>query len=180
MTTTIPIERITNKIYLIRGQKVMLDRDLASLYEVDTAQLKRAVKRNIERFPSDFMFELSKKELEEWRCQFGTSKADRMGLRYAPLAFTEQGVAMLSSVLRSRRAILVNIQIMRTFTRLREMLSAHQELKQKIEDMEKKYDQNFQVVFEAIKRLLEADDKPRPKIGFIVKEKQAGYKLNRK
>ena len=103
-----------------------------------------------------------------------------MRLRYAPLAFTEQGVAILSSVLRSRRAILVNIQITRTFTRLREMLSTHEELKQKIEAMEKKYDQNFQIVFEAIKRLLEIDDCPRPKIVFIVKERQAGYRLNRK
>jgi len=180
MTTTLPVEKIVNKIYLIRNQKVMLDRDLASLYKVDTAQLKRAVKRNIERFPKDFMFELSKEELVEWRCQFGTSNADKMGLRYAPMAFTEQGVAMLSSVLNSRRAIQVNIQIMRSFTRLRQMLSTHEELKKKIEAMEKKYDENFRMVFEAIKQLLEIDEKPRKKIGFTVKERQKKYGKRRK
>jgi len=158
----------------------MLDRDLASLYKVDTAQLKRAVKRNIERFPKDFMFELSKEELIEWRCQFGTSNADKMGLRYAPMAFTEQGVAMLSSVLNSRRAIQVNIQIMRSFTRLRQMLSTHEELKKKIESMEKKYDENFKIVFEALKQLLDTDDKPKRRIGFTVKEKQKAYGKRRK
>ena len=96
MDTTLPVERITSKIFLIRGLKVMLDRDLADLYGVDTAQLKRAVRRNIDRFPKDFMIELTKEEMEDWRCQFGTSNADKMGLRYAPLAFTEQGVAMFT------------------------------------------------------------------------------------
>jgi len=109
MTTTVPMERITNMIYLIRDQKVMLDRDLAELYEVETKILKRAVRRNIDRFPNDFMFQLSKKEMSDWRYQFGTSNGDKMGLRYAPMAFTEQGVAMLSSVLNSKRAIQVNI-----------------------------------------------------------------------
>jgi flagellar capping protein FliD len=161
MATNLPVERITSKIFLIRGLKVMLDRDLAALYGVDTAQLKRAVRRNIDRFPKDFMIELSKEEMEDWRCQFGTSNADKMGLRYAPLAFTEQGVAMLSSVLNSRRAIQVNIQIMRAFTQLRQMLSTHEDLKKKIEAMEKKYDQQFQIVFEAIKQLLETEAKPR-------------------
>jgi flagellar capping protein FliD len=175
MTTTVPIERISSKIYLIRGQKVMLDRDLATLYEVETAQLKRAVRRNIDRFPEDFMFELTKKELEHWRCQFGTSNSEKMGLRYKPMAFTEQGVAMLSSVLSSKRAIKVNIQIMRAFTQLRQMLSTHKDLKKKIETMEKKYDQQFQVVFEAIKQLLETDAKPRKKIGFTAKEKRSKY-----
>jgi len=175
VTTILPIERITSRIYLIRGHKVMLDRDLASLYEVDTAQLKRAVKRNIDRFPLDFMFELSKEELAEWRCQFGTSNADKMGLRYAPMVFTEQGVAMLSSVLRSHRAIQVNIQIMRVFTKLRQLLSTHKELRDKIESMEKKYDENFKIVFEAIRQLLETDEEPKKKIGFIIKEKQAVY-----
>ncbi len=111
----VPIEKISGKIYLIRGQKVILDRDLADLYEVETKQLKRAVRRNIDRFPRDFMFELTKSELENWRYQFGTSKGETKGLRYKPMAFTEQGVAMLSSVLRSKRAIHVNIQIMRAF-----------------------------------------------------------------
>ncbi len=149
MTKMVPIERIASKIYLIRGIKVMLDRDLAELYNVETSLLKRAVRRNIDRFPADFMFELTKTELENWRCQFGTSKSDKMGLRYKPMAFTEQGVAMLSSVLKSKRAIQVNIQIMRTFTQLRKMLSTHEDLKKKIESMEKKYDEQFQIVFEA-------------------------------
>jgi len=153
----------------------MLDRDLAELYDVETKILKRAVRRNIDRFPNDFMFELSKKEMEDWRCQFGTSNGDKMGLRYNPMAFTEQGVAMLSSVLRSKRAIHVNIQIMRAFTQLRQMLSTHEDLKRKIESMEKKYDQQFQVVFEAIKQLLSEEDKPKKKIGFTVKEKKKRY-----
>jgi hypothetical protein len=109
MSTIVPVERITSKIYLLRGLKVMLDRDLANLYGVDTAQLKRAVRRNIDRFPKDFMIGLSKEEMKDWRCQFGTSNTDKMGLRYAPLGFTEQGVAMLSSVLRSKRAVQANI-----------------------------------------------------------------------
>jgi ribosomal protein S17E len=175
MKQLIPIERSASKIYLIRDAKVMLDRDLAELYDVETKNLKRAVRRNIERFPNDFMFELSKKEMEDWRCQFGTSNGDKMGLRYKPMAFTEQGVAMLSSVLRSKRAIQVNVQIMRAFTQLRQMLSTHKDLKRKIESMEKKYDQQFQVVFEAIKQLLSEEDKPKKKIGFTVKEKQKKY-----
>ena len=170
MTTTVPIERITSKVYLIRGQKVMLDRDLAELYEVETSQLKRSVRRNVKRFPKDFMFDLTKDEWTDLRCQFGTSSWG--GVRYIPMAFTEQGVAMLSSVLKSKRAIKVNIQIMRAFIQLRQMLSTHKELKIKIEIIEKKYDQQFQVVFDAIKQLLEADAKPRKKIGFTVKEKQ--------
>ncbi|MCJ7615744.1 MAG: ORF6N domain-containing protein [Desulfobacterales bacterium] len=109
MSDIVSVETIVSKIYIIRGLKVMLDRELAELYEVETAQLKRAVKRNIDRFPDDFMFELTKKELDHWRCQFGTSISDKMGLRYKPMAFTEQGVAMLSSVLNSKRAIQVNI-----------------------------------------------------------------------
>jgi len=173
MTTTVPIERITSKIYFIRGQKVMLDRDLAELYEVETSQLKRSVRRNVERFPKDFMFDLTKDEWSDLRCQFGTSSWG--GVRYMPMAFTEQGVAMLSSILKSKRAIKVNIQIMRAFTQLRQMLSTHKDLKKKIETMEKKYDQQFQVVFEAIKQLLEADAKPRKKIGFTVKEKISKY-----
>ena len=109
MRTNLPIERIASKIYLIRNTKVMLDRDLAELYGVETKILKRSVRRNIDRFPHDFMFELSKKEMEDWRCQFGTSNGDKMGLRYTPMAFTEQGVLMLSSVLKSERAVQVNI-----------------------------------------------------------------------
>ena len=175
MKALVPVEVISSKIYLIRGLKVLLDRDLAELYDVETKVLKRAVRRNIDRFPNDFMFELSKKEMGDWRCQFGTSKGDKMGLRYKPMAFTEQGVAMLSSVLRSDRAVQVNIQIMRTFYKLRKLLSTHEDLKKKIESMEKKYDQQFQVVFEAIKQLIDEESKPKKKIGFTVKEKQKAF-----
>ena len=179
MTTHVPMETITSKIYLIRKQKVMLDRDLAELYNVETGQLKRAVRRNIDRFPVDFMFELTKKEDNDLRCQFGTLKRGQHS-KYLPMAFTEQGVAMLSSVLNSKRAIQVNIQIMRAFTQLRQMLSTHEDLKKNIEEMEKKYDQQFQIVFEAIKQLLETESKPRKKIGFALKEKQRAYKKKTK
>jgi len=160
----IPAERITEKIYLIRGHRVMLDQDLASLYQVETRALKQAVKRNIERFPDDFMLTLSRDEFDGLRSQIVTSSWG--GTRYAPMAFTEQGVAMLSSVLRSRRAIQVNIQIMRAFTQLRRMIAGYAELRAKIEKMEEKYDQNFHVVFDAIKKLLEVEARPKRKIGF--------------
>ncbi len=164
---TVPQEVIVSKIFLIRGKKVMLDRDLAELYGVETRNLKRQVRRNLERFPEDFMFQLSKKELENWRCQFGTSNsAEKMGLRYRPYAFTDYGILMLSSVLKSGRAIQVNTQIMRTFIKIREMLFSYKDLQQKIELMEKKYDQQFRVVFEAIKQLIKEDQKPKRKIGF--------------
>ena len=153
------MERIASKIYFIRGIKVMLDRDLAELYDVETKALKQAVRRNIDRFPEDFMFELSKEEFKNLRSQIVTSSWG--GLRYLPMAFSEQGVAMLSSVLKSNRAIHVNIQIMRAFTKLREMLSTHEDLKKKIEDMKKKYDQQFQIVFDAIKQLLETEETPK-------------------
>jgi hypothetical protein len=180
MKALVPIERITSKIYLIRNVKVMLDRDLAELYGVETKRLKEQVRRNIERFPEDFMFELTKDELGNWRSQFATSNQDIMGLRIPPFVFTEHGILMLSSVLKSKRAIQVNIQIMRTFTQLRKMLSTHEDLKRKIESMEKKYDQQFQIVFEAIKQLLSEEDKPKKKIGFTVKEKQKAYGKKRK
>jgi len=172
---SVSVERIASKIYLIRGQKVMLDRDLAELYGVETKVLKQAVRRNSKRFPEDFMFELSAGEFKNWRSQFVTSKSDRMGLRYRPMAFTEQGVAMLSSVLNSKRAIQVNIQIMWAFTKLRQMLATHDDLRRKIEGVEQKYDQQFQVVFDAIKLLLEAERKPTPKMGFTVKERVKAY-----
>jgi hypothetical protein len=143
---------------------VMIDRDLADLYGVETKQLKRAVRRNNERFPDDFMFILTNQEVRNLRCQIGTS--NRGGTRYPPIAFTEQGVAMLSTVLNSKRAIQVNIQIMRTFTRLRQMLQGHKDLQKKIETMEEKYDDQFRVVFEAIKQLIKEDEKPKRKIGF--------------
>ena len=161
MTSLAPVEVITSKIYLIRSIKVMLDRDLAELYGVETKRLKEQVRRNIERFPEDFMFELKKEELTNWRSQFAISNQDIMGLRIPPFAFTEHGVLMLSSVLRSERAVQVNIQIMRAFTQLRKMLSTHEDLKRKIESMEKKYDEQFQIVFEAIKQLLSEEDKPK-------------------
>jgi len=174
MTTTVPIERITSRICFIRNIKVMLDRDLSDLYGVTTKALNQAVTRNKQRFPSDFMFRLTKEEKQE--LVTNCDRLDRLKHSSAlPRVFTEQGVAMLSSVLKSKRAIHVNIQIMRAFTQLRQMLSTHQDLKKKIETMEKKYDQQFQVVFEAIKQLLEADAKPRKKIGFTVKEKQKAY-----
>ena len=131
-------ESIISKIYLVRGRKVMLDRDLAELYGVETKVLKQAVRRNINRFPSDFMFEMTTEELEDWRSQFVTSKEDRRGLRYAPFCFTEQGVTMLSCVLNSERAIAVNIQIMRIYTRIREMLLTHKDILLKLEQLEKK------------------------------------------
>ena len=174
MTELVPIELIASKIYLIRGIKVMLDRDLAELYGVETKRLKEQVRRNIERFPEDFMFELTKDEYQALRSQFATLKRGQH-LKYAPFAFTEHGVLMLSSVLNSERAIQVNIQIVRTFTKLREMLSTHKDLKRKIESMEKKYDEQFQIVFEAIKQLLSEEDKPKKKIGYTVKEKQKAY-----
>lgn len=161
------IENIKDRIYLIIGQKVMIDRDLAELYGVPTKQLNRAVKRNIERFPDDFMFELTKTELENWKCQFGTSNLNtKMSLRKAPLAFTEQGIAMLSSVLNSPRAIQINIQIIRIFTKLRQMVDAYKELREKVEEMEKNNEINFKEIFRIIRLLLEEEEKPKNKIGF--------------
>ena len=167
----IPVERIEKAIYLIRGEKVMLDRDLAELYGVETKVLKQAVRRNIARFPDDFMFVLNDSEFRDWRSQFVTSNADLMGLRYAPMAFTEQGVAMLSSVLRSRRAVAVNIEIMRAFVRLREMLASNAVLAKKIESLERKYDTHFKSVFDAIKRLMLPPAKQKRGIGFIGKKR---------
>jgi phage regulator Rha-like protein len=161
----IPAELIENKIYLIRGKKVMLDSDLAELYDVETFNLNKAVKRNISRFPEDFMFQLTKEETGSLTFQIGISKG-RGGRRYLPYVFTEQGIAMLSSVLNSERAIQVNIQIMRTFIKIKEMLVSHKDLKQKIEEMEKKYDSQFKIVFNAIKELMSAPEKPSRKIGF--------------
>ena len=173
-------DNIALLIYMIRGQKVMLDRDLAGLYEVETAQLKRAVRRNIDRFPDDFMFQLTKQELNHWRCQYGTSNADKMGLRHKPMAFTEQGVAMLSSVLRSKRAIQVNIQIMRAFTKLRHLLLGNEELKKELAEMKKQTDERFQIVFETLDQLLSIENKPKRKIGFEVKEPKGRYGTRKK
>lgn len=166
----IPDEVIANKIYIIRGHKVMIDRDLAELYGVDTRTLNQAVRRNKRRFPSDFMWQLTQEEFNNWISQIVISNREKMGLRIRPLVFTEQGVAMLSSVLNSERAILVNIQIMRTFTKLRGLLVTNEQLRKKIEKLESKYDQHFRVVFAAIRKLIEDDDKPKKQIGFIAEK----------
>jgi hypothetical protein len=179
--TVVPAERVEKAILLIRGQKVMLDRDLAELYGVATKVLKQAVKRNIDRFPSDFMFVLSRQEVTNLKSQIVTSSSPQWGgARYQPMAFTEQGVAMLSSVLRSKRAVQVNIEIMRAFVKLREMLAAHKDLKRKLATLEKKYDDHFKVVFEAIAELMVPPEKPKKKIGFGVKEKRTAYGKRKK
>jgi hypothetical protein len=152
----LPDELIINKIILLRDQKVLVDRDLAELYGVDTRTLNQAVKRNLKRFPEDFMFQMTKEEFEIWRSQIVISNSDRMGLRRPPYVFTEQGVAMLSSVLNSDRAILVNIQIMRVFTKLRALLDSHKEILRKLESIEKKdieQDEKILLIFEYLKQL---------------------------
>lgn len=161
---SIPEERIMNEIYVIRGKKVMFDSDLAGLYEVSTKRLNEQVKRNLERFPADFMFQLSRVEFDDLRSQIATS--NRGGQRYRPFVFTEQGVAMLSSVLNSSRAIKVNIQIIRTFTKLREILVSNKGLADKIQSMERKYDSKISRVFELLEKLTSIEKKPKEKIGF--------------
>ena len=169
MKDIIPQEAIEQKIYLIRGHKVMLDSDLADLYGVTTKMLNRAVNRNIERFPDDFMFRLTKEEFTALRCQIGTSNRSRGGRRFLPYAFTEQGVAMLSSVLKSKRAVLMNIAIMRAFVRLRQVLATHKELANKLRELESKierHDKEIQSIFEAIRQLMTPPDRERRRIGF--------------
>ncbi|MBI5675214.1 MAG: ORF6N domain-containing protein [Nitrospirae bacterium] len=165
MKELIPVEIIERKIYLLRGHKVLLDSDLAELYGVEVKQLKRQVRRNIKRFPEDFMFELQKEEYESLRSHFGTLKRGEHS-KYLPYAFTEQGVAMLSSVLNSDRAIEVNIQIMRALVKLRELIATHKDLARKLSDMEKKYDTQFKVVFDAIRQLMKPEESKKGKIGF--------------
>ena len=170
LTNTIPVEVIQHKIFLVRGHKVMLDRDIALLYDVKAIALRQQVKRNIDRFPGDFVFQLGSDEVEILLSQ--NVIPSRQGLGGAmPYAFTEQGIAMLSSVLTSKKAVQVNIQIMRTFSKLRELMTTHKDLREKLEEMEKKYDQQFKVVFEAIKRLVAYPNEAykETKIGFIVK-----------
>jgi phage regulator Rha-like protein len=158
---------IERRIYLIRKQKVMLDSDLAELYGVPTKRLNQQVRRNLARFPEDFMFQLTAEEAESLRSHFATSKTGSGGRRYMPLVFTEQGVAMLSTVLNSERAVQVNIAIMRTFVKLREMLATRKDLAQKLETLEKKYDRQFKVVFDAIRQLMKPEDPPKERrIGF--------------
>jgi hypothetical protein len=176
MKAIVPIETIERKIYLIRGQKIMLDSDLAELYGVETKALKRAVKRNIDRFPGDFMFTLTSEEFTNLRYQIGTSSWG--GGRYLPYAFTENGIAMLSGVLNSKRAIAVNIQIMRTFTKLRELLLTHKDLKHRLDELEKRYDTQFKVVFDAIRQLMASPEPKKKKIGFIARERRARYRTS--
>ena len=163
MQTVSTQDAIKDKILVIRGKKVMLD-DLAVLYGIATGNLNKAVTRNIERFPEDFMFQLTKDEFENLKFQFGISSWG--GVRKMPRAFTEHGILMLSSVLNSKQAIYINIQIMRTFTKLREMISTHKDLQRKLEAMERKYDGQFKIVFSAIKKLLEPPIKTKGRIGF--------------
>ncbi len=159
----IPDERIANKVLLIRGIKVMLDRDLAELYDVETRRLNEQVSRNRERFPDDFMFQLSKEEFENWKSQFAISNpAAKMGLRRRPYAFTEQGIAMLSSVLKSKRAVQINIQIIRTFTKLRALLASNVEIRRRMEKM----DVQIQSIYKLLGRLLTEEEKPKRRIGF--------------
>ncbi|MCI0484386.1 MAG: ORF6N domain-containing protein [candidate division NC10 bacterium] len=163
----VPAERIERAILLIRGQKVMLDADLAGLYGVSVGRLNEAVKRNRGRFPDDFMFQLTKEDFLNLKSQFAISSSRWGGRRHPPYAFSEQGVAMLSSVLRSQRAIHVNIEIMRAFVRLRRILVSHKELARKLEELEKKYDAQFKVVFDAIRELMApGEPSPRRRIGF--------------
>jgi hypothetical protein len=177
--SVVPAERIEKAILLIRGHKVMLDADLAKLYGVSTKVLNQAVKRNQRRFPADFMFRLTKHEKKEL-----VTNCDRFHkLKHStalPGVFTEQGVAMLSSVLNSDRAIDVNIEIMRAFVRLRQMLAAHKDLARKLAALEKKYDEQFRIVFDAIRELMTPPEKPSKKIGFEVKERRAPYGKGKK
>ncbi|HDZ62164.1 MAG TPA: ORF6N domain-containing protein [Nitrospirae bacterium] len=167
MKALIPVEIIEKKILLIRCHKVMLDSDLSELYGVTVKVLNQAVKRNLSRFPEDFMFQLTKEEDESLRSQFVTLKKGRGTHRkYLPYVFTEQGIGMLSSVLNSQRAILVNIEIMRTFVKLRKMLSSNAELARKLNALEGKYDMQFKAVFDAIRQLMIPPEKPKRKIGF--------------
>jgi hypothetical protein len=174
MTTMKPEEVIVNKIFVIRGKKVMIDRDLADLYGVETRVLNQAVRRNLTRFPGDFMFILSPKEMESWKSQIVISNRERMGIRKAPFAFTEQGVAMLSSILNSDRAIMVNIQIIRVFTKMREMIEANNDLKKRMDDLERNdmdQDRRIIIVFEYLKQLEEKREidqniQQRKRIGF--------------
>lgn len=165
----IPIERIERAILLIRGEKVMLDSDLAEIYGVATKRLNEQVRRNLNRFPPDFMFQLTAKEAETLRSQFATSNAGRGGRRYLPFAFTEHGALMLANVLNSERAAQTSVMVVRAFVRLRQLLSSNAELARKLESLEKKYDAQFKVVFDAIRQLMSPAAKPKREIGFHVK-----------
>ena len=172
--SVVPVSRIESIILIIRRKRVILDHDLAELYGVTTGNLNKAVRRNIDRFPHDFMFQLTKEEYEAVRFQFGILEKGRHS-KYLPNAFTEQGVAMLSSVLRSKRAVQVNIEIMRAFVRLRQLISASEVLEKRLDALEDKYDSQFKVVFDAIRGLMMEPKKSKRKIGFEVKEPKVRY-----
>lgn len=165
MDSIVPVEVVERKIYLIRGQKVMLDKDLAVLYGVKPIRLREQVKRNIRRFPNDFMFQLNEKEINSMVSQNAIPSRKYLG-GYKPYVFTEQGVAMLATVLNSERAVQVNIAIMRVFVKLREMIACNKDLARKLENMEKKYDAQFKVVFDAIRQLMAPPEPKKQKIGF--------------
>jgi hypothetical protein len=178
----IPVERVVQSIRWFRGQKVLLDSDLAALYGVTTGNLNKAVSRNRDRFPPDFMFQLSAEEAEDLIFQIGRSKG-RGGRRHRPYAFTEQGIAMLSSVLNSDRAIRVNIAIMRAFVKLRQMLETNRELARKFSELERrvgKHDQEIAAILEAIRQLMTPPEKPRREIGFHVREKAPRYRVRKR
>ncbi len=180
MPELVPTELIEKRILLIRGQKVMLDSDLAWLYGVSTKRLNEQVRRNAKRFPPDFMFQLTSEEYQVLRSQNATLEKGRGRHRkYLPLVFTEQGVAMLSSVLNSERAIQVNIAIMRVFVRLRQLLASEKDFEKKLAELEKKYDQKFAVVFEALRLLTSPPDPPKRRIGFRVEDRKARYAIRR-
>tara|TARA_R110002072_G_scaffold104180_1_gene228545 strand:- start:3 stop:527 length:525 start_codon:yes stop_codon:yes gene_type:complete len=164
---TIPDEVIINKIYVIRGQKVMLDRDLAELYDVETRRLKEQVRRNINRFPEEFMFELTKEELEEWRTEYASSNRDVMGIRIAPFVFTEHGILMLSSVLSSEKAVQMNIQIIKTFVQLRKLANNYEEIMAKIQQIESQTNEQFSEIYQVLQNLIsKPEEKPRKEIGY--------------
>lgn len=171
-------ENIINRIYLVRGKKVMIDRELAELYGVETRVLNQAVRRNAKRFPEDFMFQMTPEELEEWKSQIVISNKEKMGLRKPPLVFTEQGVAMLSSVLNSDTAIMVNIQIIRIFTKMREMLATHKEILVKLDELKRKgieNDEKFMLIFEYLKQFEDAKQQQLEQTN----RKKIGYKTNK-
>ena len=188
-TSIIPVAQVEQRVFLLRGHKVMLSTHLAELYGVEPKVLLQAVKRNAERFPADFMFQLTRQEVMRSRSQFVTLNNVEKGrsrsqlvilkrgqnIKFAPYAFTEQGVAMLSSVLRSKRAIQVNVEIMRAFVHLRQLLVTHADLASKLEELEKKYDAQFRIVFDAIRQLMSSPASTQRKIGFQVRERRAAY-----
>jgi phage regulator Rha-like protein len=176
----IPVERIERAILSIRGEKVMLDSDLAELYGVETKALNRAVKRNQNRFPNDFMFQLTSEEAANLRCQIGTSSSQYGGRRYLPYAFTEHGALMLANVLNSERAAQTSVMVVRAFVRLRQMLASNAELSRKLAVLENKYDAQFKVVFDAIRQLMSPPARPKREIGFHVKYDEGKSKAKKR